>query len=49
MNKKLISILSASLLAGSLMVGCSSSDTSNEKDFNLKNKGLGLSFKTLIK
>ena len=32
MNKKLISILTSSILAGSLMVGCSSSNTSNEKE-----------------
>lgn len=32
MNKKLISILSVSILAGSLMVGCSSSNTNNEKE-----------------
>ena len=30
MNKKLISILSASILAGSLMVGCSSSNTNQD-------------------
>ena len=36
MNKKLISILSASILAGSLMVGCSSSNTSNKAESSIK-------------
>ena len=34
MNKKLISILTTSILAGSLMVGCSSSNTNNKKRKN---------------
>ena len=36
MNKKLISILSASILAGSLMVGCSSSNTNNKTESSIK-------------
>ena len=36
MNKKLISILSASILAGSLMVGCSSSNTNNKAESSIK-------------
>ena len=36
MNKKLISILSASLLAESLMVGCSSSNTNNKAESSIK-------------
>ena len=36
MNKKLISILTASILAGSLMVGCSSSDTNNKTESSIK-------------
>ena len=36
MNKKLISILTASILAGSLMVGCSSSNTNNKTESSIK-------------
>ena len=36
MNKKLISILSASILVGSLMVGCSSSNTNNKTESSIK-------------
>ena len=36
MNKKLMSILTASILAGSLMVGCSSSDTNNKTESSIK-------------
>ena len=36
MNKKLISILTSSILAGSLMVGCSSSNTNNKTESSIK-------------
>ena len=36
MKKKLISILTASILAGSLMVGCSSSNTNNKTESSIK-------------
>ena len=36
MNKKLISILSVSIFAGSLMVGCSSSNTNNKDESSIK-------------
>ena len=38
MNKKLISILTASILAGSLMVGCSYSNTNNKTQSSIKDE-----------
>ena len=36
MNKKLISLVVSGLLAGSLMVGCSSSNTNNKTESSIK-------------